>query len=87
MVWQYASDMIFSFEYAFHVCWNEDERTEWEKIRQGLLVVENAAPEKNTEVPFLMCYMDKAKEELEQYEREWPEILSELRKCGMYFKM
>ena len=87
MVWQYASDMIFSFEYAFHACWNEDERTEWEKIRQGLLVVENATPEKNTEVPFLMCYMDKAKEELEQYEREWPAILSKLRKCGMYFKM
>jgi hypothetical protein len=34
-----------------------------------------------------MCYMDDAKKELEDYEKQWPEILDKLREYGMYFKM
>ena len=83
-VWNRACDMIFSFEYAFRACWNTDERTK-EKLREGLYIVEKAAPESAAEVPFLMCYMDTAREELESYEKQWPEILEKLRKHGMYF--
>lgn len=86
-IWERASDMIFSFEYAFRACWNTDARTSLEKIREGLYIVEKAAPKSDREVPFLMCYMDTAKKELEGYEKQWPEILEKLRKYGMYFKM
>jgi len=86
-VWERACDMIFSFEYAFRACWNTDERTTLEKLREGLYIVEKAAPKSDAEVPFFMCYMDDAKKELEDYERQWPEILTKLREYGMYFKM
>lgn len=86
-VWNRACDMIFSFEYAFHACWNSDERTSLEKLRQGLFIIDKAAPKNNTEVPFFMCYMEEANKELEDYERQWPEILAKLREYGMYFKM
>lgn len=86
-VWERACDMIFSFEYAFRACWNTDERTSLEKLREGLYIVEKAAPKSEAEVPFFMCYMDDAKKELEDYERQWPEILAKLREYGMYFKM
>lgn len=43
-VWERACDMIFSFEYAFRACWNTDERTTLEKLREGLYIVEKAAP-------------------------------------------
>lgn len=86
-VWERACDMIFSFEYAFRACWNTDERTTLEKLREGLYIVEKAAPKSKAEVPFFMCYMDDAKKELEDYERQWPEILAKLSEYGMYFKM
>lgn len=86
-VWERACDMIFSFEYAFRACWNTDERTTLEKLREGLYIVEKAAPKSDAEVPFFLCYMDDAKKELEEYEKQWPEILSKLREHGMYFRM
>ena len=86
-VWERACDMIFSFEYAFRACWNTDERASLEKIRDGLYIVEKAAPESDREIPFFMCYMDAAQKELEAYEKQWPEILEKLRIYGMYFKM
>ena len=79
--------MIFSFEYAFRTCWNTDERTEFEKIREGLYIIEKPTLKSIKEVPFFMCYMDTAQKELESYEKQWPEILDKLRKYGMYFKM
>ena len=87
MVWNRACDMIFSFEYAFRTCWNTDERTEFEKIREGLYVIEKPTLKSIKEVPFFMCYMDTAQKELESYEKQWSEILDKLRKYGMYFKM
>ena len=86
-VWERACDMIFSFEYAFRVCWNTDERTSLEKVREGLYIMEKAAPRSDKEIPFLMCYLDMAQKELESYEQQWPEILDKLNKYGMYFKM
>lgn len=86
-VWERACDMIFSFEYAFRVCWNTDERTSLEKVREGLYIMEKAAPKSDKEIPFLMCYLDMAQKELESYEQQWPKILDKLNKYGMYFKM
>lgn len=86
-VWERACDMIFSFEYAFRACWNTDERTSLEKLREGLYIEEKASPESDSEVPFFMCYMDDARKELEDYERQWPEILAKLREYGMNFLM
>ena len=86
-VWEQACDMIFSFEYAFRACWNTDERTNLEKIRDGLYIVAKATPKNDKEVPFLMGYMELAQKELKNYERQWPEILEKLNKYGMYFRI
>lgn len=86
-VWKNACDMIFSFEYAFRACWNSDERSTLDKIRDSLFIVPNAQPETQEKIPFYMCYMDEAIKELEEYESEWQTILDKLRKYGMFFRM
>ena len=86
-IWRRSCDMIFSFEYAFRVCWNTDEREDLDKIRDGLFIVNNAMPDKIEKVPFYMCYMEKAQIEFLQYEMHWPEILGKLRKYGMFYTM
>ncbi len=85
-VWKKACDMIFSFEYAFRACWNEDKREPMEKIFDGLHII-NSAEQRDKKVPFYMCYMQEAQQELETYETHWGEILDKLRSYGMYFRM
>lgn len=86
-VWNRSCDMIFSFEYAFRTYYNEDTRESLEKIREGLVIVKNAIPDNKEEVPFFMCHMEKAQNELAEYEKEWPEILDKLRGYGMFYRM
>ena len=86
-IWRRACDMIFSFEYAFRASWQEDTRGALEKIRDGLCITENPMPDQKEKVPFLICYMQRAYDELAQYEKQWPEIRAKLRKNGMYFRM
>lgn len=86
-IWRRACDMIFSFEYAFRACWQEDARGSLEKIRDGLCITENPMPDQKEKVPFLICYMQRAYDELVQYEKQWPEIRAKLRKNGMFFRM
>lgn len=74
-VWKKACDMIFSFEYAFRACWNEDKRESIDKIFDGLHII-NSAEQRNKNVPFYMCYMQEAQKELETYESQWGEIHS-----------
>lgn len=86
-IWRRSCDMIFSFEYAFRVCWKTDKREDLDKIRDGLFIVNNAMPDKIEKIPFYMCYMEKAQIEFSQYEMHWPEILGKLRKYGMFYTM
>ena len=79
--------MIFSFEYSFRACWDSDERGSLDKIRDGLFVMDNVMPDKKENVPFFMCYMKKAYDELSEYEKQWPEILGKLREYEMFFRM
>ncbi len=85
-VWKRGCDMIFSFEYAFRVCL-DDERDALQKINEGLFIKENAMPTENEKVPFFLCYMKKAQDELNGYEEQWQEILEKLRRYGMFFRM
>lgn len=86
-IWRRSCDMIFSFEYSFKACWNEDERAALKRIEDSLYITQNAKPCENERVPFFMCYMQRARDELAEYEKQWPEILGKLRKNGMFFKM
>lgn len=86
-IWRRSCDMIFSFEYAFRTCWNDDDRGALEKIRDSLYITQNAMPDEKEKVPFFMCYMQRAYDELAEYEKQWPEILAKLRECGMFFRM
>ena len=86
-IWRRSCDMIFSFEYAFRTCWNDDERDALEKIMDGLYITENAMPDEKEKVPFFICYMKRAYDELAQYEKQWLEILAKLREYGMFFRM
>lgn len=86
-IWYRACDMIFSFEYAFRECWEEDERSDLEKIREGLFIDDNAIPNQKEKIPFFMCHMKAAQDELAEYEKQWKEILDKLRNYGMYFRM
>lgn len=85
-VWKKACDMIFSFEYAFRACWNEDEREPIDKIFDGLHII-NGVDHGDEKMPFYMCYMEEAQKELETYELQWDEILEKLRSYGMYYRM
>lgn len=85
-VWKKACDMIFSFEYAFRLCWNEDKREPMERIFDGLHII-NSTEHRDEKVPFYMCYMQEAQKELGTYESQWSEILEKLRLYGMYFRM
>ena len=83
-VWERACDMIFSFEYAFRACWNTDERTTWKKLREGLYIVEK--PHRKAMQKFhSSCVIWMMQKRIEDYERQWPEILTKLREYGMYF--
>lgn len=86
-VWSRSCDMIFSFEYSFRACWDTDERGSLDKIRDGLFIMDNVMPDKKENVPFFLCYMKKAYNELSEYEKQWPEILGKLREYGMFFRM
>ncbi|MCC8125923.1 MAG: hypothetical protein LIO92_00775 [Clostridiales bacterium] len=80
-----ALDMIYSFEASFRVDWNEDERTTIQKLSDSLRIEKQSQPKDIKDVPFMIGYMNQAKKELEEYERQWPEILSKLKEYGMYF--
>lgn len=86
-IWHRSCDMIFSFEYAFRMCWKTDERSTLEKIKDGLYITENAMPDEKEKVPFFIGYMKRAYDELTKYEEQWPEILHKLREHGMFFRM
>lgn len=86
-VWRKACDMIFSFEYAFRACWNEDDRDSVKKIFDGLHVINGIEETDIEKMPFYICYMLDARRELETYECQWSEILEKLRAHGMYYRM
>lgn len=82
-----AMDMILSFESAFKVSWESDERDIIQKLRQNLFIERESKPNQIERIPFMLAYRFKAQEELARYEAQWPEILEKLRKYGMYFYM
>lgn len=80
-------DMIFSFEYSFLACWNEDDRQPLDKIFDGLHIINGTEHSEIEKMPFYLCYMEDAQKELVSYEAQWGEILEKLRTYGMYFRM
>ena len=82
-----AMDMILSFESAFKINWESDERDIVQKLRQNLFIEKESKPDEIKRIPFMLAYQFKAQEEFARYERQWPEILEKLRKHGMYFYM
>lgn len=82
-----AVDMVLSFESAFKVNWNEDERDYQQKLHDSICFEIESRPEKEELIPFMMAFRKQAQEELDRYEQIWPEVLEKLRKHGMYFVM
>lgn len=80
--WDKAMDMILSFESAFRVSWDGDEREILKKIKDGMLIETQSVPEDNNKIPFLLAYTKAAQEEFAQYESLWPKIREKLISYG-----
>ena len=80
-----AYDMILSFESAFRISWEADERDILNKLHDGLFVDKHSKPNCNEKIPFMLAYMDEAQKEFAQYEAFWPHIRMKLKKYGAAF--
>ena len=76
--WDKACDMIMSFETAFRISWNEDERDMLKKLKDSLYIDNKSRPDSKERIPFMLAYFKEAQDEFAGYEKLWPTIYSKL---------
>lgn len=84
-VWENAYDMILSFEAAFRISWDKDERDSLQKMKDSLIVHNSGIIENERKIPFMMAYMEQSQKELAEYEILWKVIYEKLKKYKAYY--
>ena len=84
-VWNRANDMILSFESAFRISWDNDERDILQKIKDGSIVQLHSEPDSKEKIPYMLAYSKKAQDELARYEMIWPCIYQKLINYGAFY--
>lgn len=86
-VWSTTMNLVHSFEASFRTSWGIDERDPVQKMQDSMVFNKDCLPLNITDVPFMMAYMSEAQKELDNYEKQWPEILEKLKKYGMFYSL